>query len=536
MLGDGASSCSSISDGGNVVAFQSLAKNLAPGAGSNLFEVYVRDSNKLAPELIGVDSSGTPGNGDALGPDVAGDGNLVVFTSQADNLVTGDTNGGADVFLRDRIAGTTTRVSVSGIGVEANLGGSNARISTGGRFVTFTSSATNLVVGPAQSGREVFVRDLQAGTTSWISLTSTGIEQDGDCAETAISNDGQVVAFRTNANNMVAGLPPNQFRDRIYVRDRFTGTTELVSTDSSGSFPNETSSEPSISDDGRFVAFFSRASNLVPSDANGTGGDVFVHDRATRQTMLVGTSATGVQGNGDARDPEISPDGRYVVFRGTSNNLVPGVQGIQVYVKDLWTGAIRVASVDSGGNPTNFFSQAPSISADGTVVAFMSTGVGLVPGPTTVHAQLYTHSLVGCPFPEIYCTASQTSLPGCTMELEFVHSANLGWASDFELSTTAPGGGLAIAIVGVHGQASIPAGTQGGLVCVQPPFLRTPPKVGGGSPQLCNALYEFSLADFVGASPEVVVGNYVHAQVWARDPASADGFALSDALRFVVCP
>jgi len=150
--------------------------------------------------------------------------------------------------------------------------------------------------------------------------------------------------------------------------------------------------------------------------------------------------------------------------------------------------------------------------------------------------QIYVHYQDGCPFPEIYCQPSQTSIPSCLMQIGAAHAPLASSPGDFTISSLAPGGNLGIGIVGDVGPASIAFGTLGGAICVLPPIWRLPPQSGGGVSSSCNGLYSFTLTDIVNATPLVVPGVELFAQIWSRDPANPDGFALSDAVRFTVCP
>ncbi len=224
-------------------------------------------------------------------------------------------------------AGTTTRVSVDSAGGQANdFSGAapsisvDTSISADGRFVVFQSDATNLVAGDTNGASDVFVHDRQTGTTTRVSVDSAGHEATGlypASGDPAISADGRFVAFDSNATNLVAG-DTNSAYD-IFVHDRQTGTTTRVSVDSAGNQAN--GYDPSLSADGRFVAFTSGASNLVAGDTNGAS-DVFVHDRQTGTTTRVSVDSAGWQAYSFSHLPSISADGRFVAFASNATNLV----------------------------------------------------------------------------------------------------------------------------------------------------------------------------------------------------------------------
>jgi hypothetical protein len=321
---------------------------------------------------VSVDSSGVQANGWSRRTTISGDGRFVAFASEASNLVTGDTNGAGDIFVHDRHTGATTRISVDSSGAQANGGSDYPFISNDSRYVAFYSDASNLVSGDTNGIGDIFVHDRQTGATTRISVDSSGNEANGENADAfvAISGDGRYVAFASEATNLVSG-DTNDVRD-IFVHDRQTGQTTRVSVDSSGAQANNSSGAPSISNDGRYVAFSSGATNLVGNDTNGKG-DVFVHDRQTGSTTLVSVNSSGEQADGGGGSPDISGDGRYVVFLSKSNNLAPGADEYDalVYVHDRQTGQTTLASVYSDGYimVTGILDQ-PTISSNGRFVAF----------------------------------------------------------------------------------------------------------------------------------------------------------------------
>jgi len=373
-----------ISADGRYVAFVSGANNLVPGDTNNTYDVFVRDRMTGTTSRVSLSSSGGQGNDGSSTPVISADGRYVAFESLASNLVPGDTNG-YDIFVRDRLIGTTSRVSLTSSGAQGNSSSSEASISADGRYVAFESYATNLVPGDTNGSRDVFVRDRLTGTTSRVSLNSSGAQGNGLSVQSAISADGRYVAYDSDASNLVPG-DANGVTD-VFVRDRVTGTTSRVNLSSTGVQGNGGGYFPAISADGRYVAFASAASNLVPGDIN-NAGDVFVRDRGTGTTSLVSRSSSGAQGNNlGSSDPAISADGRYVAFFSDASNLVPGDTnggyfGYDVFVRDRVTGTTSRVSVSSTGAQGNDDSYDPAISADGRYVAFISSASNLVPGDT----------------------------------------------------------------------------------------------------------------------------------------------------------
>jgi Tol biopolymer transport system component len=345
-------------------------------------------------ERVSVSSLGAEGDDESLYPSISGDGRYVAFWSRAANLVAGDGNGEADVFVHDRQTGTTDRVSVSSLGAEGDYGSYYPSISDDGRYVAFHSSANNLVAGDSRF-MDVFVHDRQTGTTERVSVSSLGAEADGSSYAASISADGRCVAFDSLAANLVAG-DGNDEQD-VFVHDRQTGTTERVSVSSAGDEGHSSSLLkgsllPSISDDGRYVAFGSYANNLVAGDTNGAR-DVFVHDRQTGTTERVSVSTFGAEANGYSYAASISADGRYVAFASVADTLVAGDDNRHgdIFVHDRQTGTTGRVSVSSGGAEANHDSYYPSISGDGRYVAFGSYATNLVAGDDNDLIDVFLH-------------------------------------------------------------------------------------------------------------------------------------------------
>jgi Tol biopolymer transport system component len=332
-------------------------------------------------QRVSVSSAGVAGNQASYSPAISSDGRFVAFASRSPNLIDGDTNGQADVFVRDRQTGTTVRASVGAGGLQADNDCGNPSISANGRFVAFESAASTLVFPDVNGAIDVFVRDLWNSTTTLESVSSAGIQAGTDCLSPSISADGRYVVFWSYTSNLVFG-DTNNCAD-VFVRDRQTHTTIRVSLDSSGLQGDGDSLNPVISADGRFVAFESHATNLVPGDTN-MAEDVFVRDLATGVTTRVSLDSAGGQGNGDASMPTISADGRYVAFQALANNLVPGDTNgkMDVFVHDRLRGSTHRASVDSSGGEADGFSFGPTISGDGRCIVFVSYADDLVPGDT----------------------------------------------------------------------------------------------------------------------------------------------------------
>jgi hypothetical protein len=274
------------------VAFQSLATNLVSGDTNSSDDIFLHDTQSGGTVRISVSSSGAQGNGSSMLPSLSASGRLAAFRSLASSLVDGDTNNHADIFVRDLDAGLTTRVSIASSGNQANGDSISAVISADGRYVAFISEASNLVSGDTNGFRDVFVHDRQTGVTERVSVSSAGA-QANDTTNTllGISADGRQVAFASWADNLVAE-DTNGYFD-VFVHDRWSGVTEIVSVNNALQVGDRESYHPAISSDGRFIAFDSYATNLVSGDTN-NAFDVFVRDReAQPQPSLTSDYTSG---------------------------------------------------------------------------------------------------------------------------------------------------------------------------------------------------------------------------------------------------
>jgi Tol biopolymer transport system component len=313
----------SISADGRYVVFTSKATNLVRSDTNHRKDVFLRDRRTGTTQRISVSSREAQGNSrSGLGaPTITADGHYVVFTSQASNLVRHDTNGRVDVFVRNRKSGTTHRVSLGPDWAQTNGDSLTPTISADGRFVAFASVATNLVGRDTNQRSDVFVRDRLRKVTRRVSVTDAWVQGNNDSATPTISDDGRYVAFTSWATNLVRG-DTNRRLD-VFVRDRKAGTTRRASVSSAEVQARGNSLAPAISGNGRYLAFESAASNLVDNDTNNRR-DVFLRDLVGGTTRHVSVSTGGAHGNGDSQLPAITRAGSFVVFMSTATNLVAG--------------------------------------------------------------------------------------------------------------------------------------------------------------------------------------------------------------------
>jgi len=366
-----------ISDDGRFVAFDSTASNLVPGDTNNVQDIFVHDRQTGATTRVSVRSNGTEANDGSFSPTISADGRFLAFYSNASNLVNGDTNGFGDIFVHDRQTGQTTRVSVASNGTEANAPPSDdsgvVSISGDGRYVAFYSDASNLVPGDTNDAQDVFVHDLQTGQTTRASIASDGSQANSGSGDPSISSDGRYVAFDSGASNLVPG--DTNGRSDVFIRDLQLGSTIRASINSSGEEGDKGGYEPDISGDGRYVIFMSSSENLAPRTEESNKPLIYVHDCQGGQTILASVYTEGeILITGILDHPALSADGRHAAFSFHEKGDWDG--SMDIWVRDLQNGI----SQDVGyGNDSSYF---PSLSTDGSVVAFSSHASNLVSGDT----------------------------------------------------------------------------------------------------------------------------------------------------------
>ncbi|MEA2133946.1 MAG: hypothetical protein QOC68_1855 [Solirubrobacteraceae bacterium] len=339
-------------------------------------------SAAAATERASVSSGEGQANGVSGEPVLSADGRFVAFVSSAYNLVAGDING-QEVFVRDRVDGTTERIATDAAGNQATRASTHPAISADGRFVAFESIAPNLVPGDTNGREDIFVKDRLTGVVERVSLSSTGKQALASSGKPAISDDARYVAFESSAS--LVPDDTNRSGDAgsdgdVFVRDRVARTTVRVSVDSAGHEVADGSGAPSISADGRYVGFTSRVAGLVADDRNGVA-DAFVRDRSTGTTERVSVDSAGREAAGNSAAPSVAADGRWVIFASDAANLAPGDTNAarDIFVRDRSSGRTTRVSAGRAGGEANGPSDMPAISRDGRVVAFTSTASNLVP-------------------------------------------------------------------------------------------------------------------------------------------------------------
>jgi hypothetical protein len=574
-----------ISEGGEFVAFASAGNNMVPGDNNSVSDAFIYDVGTGTSARFSTDNGALRPSGDFYNATTSPTGRFVAFESGAATLIPDDTNNATDVFLRDREAGITARVSLATGGGQCNASSWDPCITGDGRHVGFTSNGSNLTPQGGYGPHNVYVHDRTTQVTVLASLWNNGVPADNGAGGASLSSDARFVTFWARAGNW--GLSSNA---QIYVRDRLLGRTELVSQASNGAAGDLESYWPNITPDGRYVVFESRSSNLttgdawntsdifrydratgqmrrltpgnvadsygatvsedgrfvafqslaalVPSDNNGTW-DVYVADLTQNTFVLASATQSGAIANGPSDQPYLASNGSAVVFVSSATNMLGGTLSnlTRIYVRDLVGGGLRVESVSNAGVLANQSCTRPSISGDGSCVVFDSPSRNLLPvdwGNTKVFVRDSTPALS-----YVYCAAKVNS-QGCAPRIEGVGTPSL--------SSGLPYWVTAVRIINqkngllFYGFAPNNVPFQDATLCVAPPTVRTTMQSSGGlvGPEDCTGTFQLDMNAWArsGADARLVPGADVHCQYWYRDPAlvGPNKTGLSDALRFTYAP
>ena len=396
--GNGDSSECVLSSDGHVVAFTSFSTNLVSGDGNNTCDIFVRDLRTGITECASVNPGGMTGNDQSVFPCLSSDGRFVAFTSNASDLVPNDTNGGSDIFVKDRSTGVLERVSVSSNGSQADDGSYLPSMSADGRFVSFTSSAQNLVPYVWRGVPNVFVRDRTTQATVCVTYVAAHSQPQSDSYDvwSSLSPDGRFIAFETYSDYLVPG-DVNGLPD-VFLRDFSTDSLQALTQRSMGNHTGYLRNSVALSSTGRFLAFASPLSDFVPGDSNGVD-DIFVYDRQRGHVERASIDSTGSEANAATRVASISSNGRYVAFVSYADNLVAGDHNgwADVFVRDRQLGLTERVSVGPRGEEATLFSDDPSISADGRYVVFSSPAPNLAPDDSNGYSDIFIRDRYGEP-------------------------------------------------------------------------------------------------------------------------------------------
>lgn len=390
VKGDGINRFPDLSDDGTKVAFFSFATNLDPGDTDADSDVYVKDLVTGELILASTSSAGLKGNGASFRPTLSADGTKVAFFSTSTDLDPKDDDAADDVYVKDLESGKLTLVSTNSEGVKGIGGSHTPAISADGTKVAFVSFATNF--GSDAAVGQIFVKDLTTGVLSLASSSAGGESGNSSSLSPAISADGTKVGFHSNASNLT---PSDQdFIPDVLVKDLTSGSIALASVNAGGVKGNDTSASPALSADGTTVVFRSGASNLVSEDFD-AADDIYVKDLSTGELILVSTSTDGSKSNSGSFFPDITNGGTRVAFESFATDLDPDDQDEDpdIYVKDLSTGILTLASRNDAGEKGNFGSVNAALSGDGGKIGFVSSATNLDPADGDTIPDVYVKDL-----------------------------------------------------------------------------------------------------------------------------------------------
>lgn len=377
---DGTASPPGISNTGRYVTFNSRAANFTANDTNTLQDVFRRDRTKGITAVLSDPTVGF----DSIWPSISSSGRYLAFRTNT-GLILADDCCSLDVYRKDMTTGELKLAT----GLPASLGDS-PKLSANGNVVVFTTQI-QLVPQDTDGNKDIYAYDFTTGVTERISVSTSGGNSNGLNDRAAVSSTGRYVTFSSTASNLVTN-DANVFTD-VFVRDRQTGKTTLVTFNSgTGLIGNNHSGDAEISANGRYIVYTSDASNLVAGDTN-NNPDVFLHDRTTHITSRVSLANDGAQASlgGDSPAISVSATGNFVAFRSISNNLVAGDTNARadIFVRDLINSTTTRVSVDTAGAEGNHDSWLPMISGDGNSVIFISQASNLVPNDTNGFADVF---------------------------------------------------------------------------------------------------------------------------------------------------
>jgi len=538
--GTQSSSLSQISADGDRVVFRSSAPNLVRGDTNGVSDAFVHTRSTGETIRVSVATDGTQGNGSVDEVAISSDGNVVAFCSDATNLVPGDTNGVSDVFVHDLRTRETIRASVASNGNQSNgsIGNGLITLSHDGDRVAFTCDASNLAGSDNNDEPDVFLRKISAGKTIHISVNNAGEGGDDTSQFAFLSDSGNYVSFQSASSNFPHG---SSGHSKIYVRDLITRTTEVVSVDEGGGPANNLSYNSSISRDGRWVAFDSRAYNLVTPDTNNFR-DIFLYDRRNSTTIRITDSPEGPQANNESLNPVISDDARAIVFNSRASNLLQvdlnSSHDIIAFYRS--SASFELMTQSSAGAPLNTSAKTADLSAGGRYVSFWVDWPYLVYGDENGDADVYVRDIEPS-WPMVYCPA-EPSTNGCVSQIAFDGTPSASEGEGFTLSCTEIRNGTwGLLIYSTDG--SDDRNMLGHTLCLTNTFRRTrvQPSGGSGTPGTnCSGTFELDFNDLIteGSDSALVAGQTVWAQYFMRDPVipPSAGGSLSNAVVFTIGP
>lgn len=367
----GRSNQPSISADGRYVAYCSSIPDIVPGINNTYQDIYVFDRQLRHTTCISLSSDGTEGNSFSGSPYISADGRYVAFDSNASNLISNDTNNCTDIFVYDMLLHHISRISISGAGLQGNSNSTMPVISADGRYIAFESSANNLVPSDTNNMGDLFVFDRETSIIKRITTGINGGQVSNFSRVRDISADGRYIVFESFATNLVVG--DTNGKSDVFLYDQHTDKISRLSINNNLVQGNGESERPCISADGRYVAFMSDATNLVPDDTNDVD-DIFLYDCVTSKISRITMGVNGLQSNKGSGSPTISADGNYITFFSGATNLVTGDTNNQddIFVYDHQAKQTLRINVKQDGTQMNNTSSEPHISKNGQSIAFSS--------------------------------------------------------------------------------------------------------------------------------------------------------------------
>lgn len=388
---NGASFKPAFSPDSTKIAFESDASNLLPSGLNGERQILLKDIASGQITLVSANASGQAANADCLDMEFSPDGRKMVFESDATNLVAGVTNGKRHVYMKDLDTGTVTLISSSSTGAAGNANSGDPMFSPDGTKVVFSSISDNFAPNDtniSSGGRDIFIKDLATGLTSLVSANAQGQIGNGNGDDPSWSHDGESVIFWSSASNLIPGGTNGV--EQVYIKNIETGAVRLVSVDNAGDQSNGYNNDPSFTPDDRIITYWSDASDILPGDTNGKS-DIVLYNLVSQNVTIGSSNAQGVIGNGSSQDPLFTADGKYLTMKSNSTNFVPEASNgkYQIFVKDMATGELVLLSTNNQGVQGNDNSDDPIFSRNGQYVAFESFATNFVSGDTNGKLDIY---------------------------------------------------------------------------------------------------------------------------------------------------
>lgn len=400
-FGNSESGACRFSDNGRTIVFTSRATNLFPNDSDSFADVYRHHLDWGTTSRVSLPiSSSSAARGDSFEPDISSTGQFTVWSSDAADLVPGDTNSRRDVFIRNSVNNQTDRLSVTSTGAQVDGESGGPRISPDGRWIVFWSES-NLVPSDQNGFRDVYRLDRQTGTLELVSITAGGVQGNFWSFDGDVSDDGRFVAFLSEADNFGPG--DTNFGADVFLKDMQTGELRRITETSNGNAGNDISEGPSVSSDGSTVSYTSLASDLVVGDTN-DASDAFAYEVASGLTERLNVRPDGTQSDvGTALSTSMSFDGRYVVFSSPASDLVPGDTNgrFDIFRRDRLLQSTERVSLSPAHAGLNNGSWSPHMAANTNRVTFTSDATNVLFGDTFGVPQVYLRELsdvVGYPY------------------------------------------------------------------------------------------------------------------------------------------